>query len=131
MSWFSPVIGYTAAGALLAGLLGGWTVRDWKADADSAAAVQEAIKLRDRIAKDNLDWSTKYEQLREQQGQQRVETRNTIREIYRDVKVPAECAAPSSAVRVLGSARDRANASAAGKPVSPMQPSTQSAGSSN
>lgn len=127
MSWFSPVIGYTAVGALIAGLLGGWTVRDWKSDADQAKAFQESIKLRDRIAKDNLEWSVKYEQLREQQGQQRLETRNTIREIYRDVKVPAECAAPSSVVGVLGAARDRANASASGKPVSSLQPAARSA----
>ena len=35
----NPLILYSAGGALLVGLLGGWMVRDWKADSDQLAAV--------------------------------------------------------------------------------------------
>lgn len=110
------MLGYAAGAALLIGLGAGWTVRDWKADADAVAAIKRADKIEDRARADVEAAAVGYEKLREQIGTSQSETRTTIREVYRDVQVPAECAVPDAALRVLDGRVAAANAAASGEP---------------
>lgn len=113
-----PLSAYIGAGALLTGLLGGWTVRDWKADSDEAKAKDQAFTqytaLTDALADQSLVLEYTVQSLRA--GERR--DRETIREIYRDKIVPSDCAVPDAAVSLLNTAVGRANAAATGEPVS-------------
>lgn len=112
----NPLLIYTAGGALLLGLFAGWTVRDWKADGDLAAEAKRQEVARERAqAKVNTS-AAQYEALREQIEPARVEVRTNIREIYRDVKVPTECAAPDTVVGLLDTTRRNADSAASGEP---------------
>lgn len=112
----NPLVLYTAGGALLVGALGGWTVRDWKADSDQLAAVERANKAEKAAIAAVYKPSDEYEKLLADLRPREIETRNTIREVYRNVEVPADCAVPAAGVGVLDDARLRANAAATGKP---------------
>lgn len=112
-----PPIAYATIGALLLGLFAGWTVRDWKADADALSAVLKAEELEDEMQGKVDAAVAKYEELRSAQEPQKIQTRNTIREIYRDRPIPADCAVPSDATSVLQQAIDRANAASSGIPL--------------
>lgn len=103
-----------AALALIAGFLGGWTVRDWKADAAALAAVEKADKLRDRMQGKVDAKAGELEALRVQHGDAATITNTQLREIYHDRTIPADCAVPDAARSVLDVARNRANAEAAG-----------------
>lgn len=59
--------------------------------------------------------SVRYERLAQSIRAQERTDRETIREVYRNVQVPADCAVPDAAVRVLSEAVTRANAAAAGQ----------------
>lgn len=110
--WIYP----TAAAALLAvGFAGGWTVQGWRMEAKQTAALEAQQKAFDRqLAKQNAA-AAEYERDRET-GRVEARTRETvIREIYRDVQVPAECEPGPDALRVLDAAVTSANQSA-GKP---------------
>lgn len=117
-----PLSGYIGAGALLAGALAGWTVRDWKADSDEAEAKDQAFvqyrALTDMLADQSLQLEYTQQALRT--GERR--DRETIREVYRNVEVSPSCAAPAGVVSVLDNAVERSNASASGEPVSAVQP---------
>jgi len=115
------------AGALILGFLGGWTVRDWKADSDDLGAIQQADKKRDELTKRANDKADQLETFLAGQAGQQITDRNTIREIYRDVKVPSDCAAPAAAASLLEAARNRANAAASGKLEAPLPAVTASA----
>lgn len=123
-----PPIAYAAIGALLLGTFAGWTVRDWKADADALSAVLKAEKLEDEM-QGRVDAAVaKYEELRSAQEPQKIQTRNTIREIYRDRPIPADCAVPANATSVLQQAINRANAAASGVPLSTVPDAPKSSG---
>ena len=113
---FPPSL-YIGGGALLMGVLGGWTVRDWKADSDKLEAEERSIAqykaLTDELAAQSLSYEYLAQGLRagERQG------RDTIREVYRNVEVPASCAVPDAGVSVLNNALARTNAATAGQPV--------------
>lgn len=110
-----PLTAYVAAGCLVAGVLGGWTVRDWKADADALAAVRKAERVQAAMQKRIDDQATEFEAFRATIEPARVESRNTIREIFRDVPVRADCAPPAGAVSLLDSLVARANSAASGQ----------------
>ena len=122
----NPLVLYTAGGALLIGALGGWTVRDWKADSDQLAAVERANEAEKAAIAAVYKPSEGYEQVLADLRPREIETRNTIRDVYRDVEVPADCAVPPAGVGVLDNARLRANAAATGEP-SPDVPSAAGA----
>lgn len=113
----NPLVLYTAGGALLVGVLGGWTVRDWKADADQLKAVERANKAEKAAIAAVYKPSSEYEKVLADLRPREIETRNTIREVYRNVEVPADCAVPAAGVGLLDDARKRANAAASGQPV--------------
>jgi hypothetical protein len=115
-----PVTAYIAAGTLLAGALAGWTVRDWKADSDALEAENKAhsqfVAMSEALADQSLQLEVVTQSIR---AQERTD-RETIREVYRNVQVPANCAVPAAGVSVLNNATDRANAASAGKPLSAL-----------
>lgn len=113
----NPLVLYTAGGALLVGVLGGWTVRDWKADADQLKAVERANKAEKAAIAAVYKPSSEYEKVLADLRPREIETRNTIREVYRNVEVPVDCAVPAAGVGLLDDARKRANAAASGQPV--------------
>lgn len=119
---FNPLVAYSAAAALLLGLAAGWSVRDWKADSDQLAAVNAAhaaeLKAAQAVNASSEDLERALASLRPQA----IESRNTIREIYRDVQVPVDCAVPAAGIGVLEAARLRANTAASGEPSAAVQP---------
>ena len=98
----NPLVLYTAGGALLIGALGGWTVRDWKADSDQLAAVERANEAEKAAIAAVYKPSEGYEQVLADLRPREIETRNTIREVYRDVEVPADCAVPPAGGAATG-----------------------------
>lgn len=117
----NPPVVYGAIGALLLGLAGGWTVRDWKADSDALAAADAARKAQERaIAAANRP-AERFETVVAELKPLEIETRNTIREVYRNVEIPADCAVPTAGVSLLDAARVNANAAAAGEPLAELR----------
>ncbi|OWQ98028.1 hypothetical protein [Sphingopyxis witflariensis] len=93
----------------------GYTVRAWKADSDIAKIEQ---KLEEEAAAQRARADTaaaKYEEARSALDTQSYRTQTTIREVYRNVQVPAECAVLEPAADSLRSSVDAANAVATGK----------------
>jgi len=115
MNLFKSIGLYASVAALLIGLFAGWSVRDWKADSDTLKAVERGQKQEDAMNRVVNMASEKFEQFRAVAEPGAIERRDTIREIYRDVKVPVECAAPAELVLLLADARQRANAAASGQ----------------
>jgi len=127
----NPLMLYASIAVMLAGFASGWAVRDWKADADALAALQAAERLRVEMQNRADSKSDEYERLRAGLEPSRVEVRNNIREIYRNVEVPAECAADDAAVGLLDATRRNANASASGEPRRELLPDPGSAKSAD
>jgi hypothetical protein len=100
------------------GALAGWTVRDWKADSEALKAEKRAQAEYVAVVQALADQSLAYETLAQSLRTSERRDRETIREIYRNVEIPAECAVPDAAVSLLNNAIDRANAAASGQPVS-------------
>jgi hypothetical protein len=117
-----PLWLYGGAGALLAGALGGWTVRDWKADSDALKAEERAQREYVAVVQSLADQSLAYEALAQSLRASERTDRETIREIYRDKIIPAECAVPAAAVSLLDNAVRDANAAASGQPRGEVPP---------
>lgn len=117
----NPVMLYISAAALLLGIGTGWSVRDWKADADALRAV-EAANAAQKAAISAIDKpAERFENTVTQLRPLEIETRNTIREVYRNVEVPADCVVPAAGIRLLDDARVNANAAAAGEPLAAVR----------
>lgn len=106
-------------GALVAvfvlGCFNGYAIRDGSAKAAAVKAYQAQIAVQERL--NNV--STLYEAERERASRVNTERTNTVREIYRDVTVPAECALPDvSYGLLLDSVRDYNAAAESGDVVS-------------
>lgn len=112
-----------AAGLFLSFLLvmgafaAGWNARSWKADSEKLEEVAKAEAARDK-AQAKLDAkASELESIRSLLDQKRVDSRSTIREIYRDVPAPpVECAAPPAARSLLIDAGATGPRSSAAKP---------------
>jgi hypothetical protein len=115
-----PLWAYAGAGALLTGTLAGWTVRDWKADSEALEAEEKAFKQYTALTQALADQSLALEYTVQSLRASERTDRETIREIYRDVQVSADCAVPDAAVSLLDNAVRRANAAATGQPVSEL-----------
>lgn len=83
---------------------GGWSVRSWKADSDALEAKQDADKARDAAVKLAYDASASFEGERATIHVQAAEARSTVKEIYREIKVPADCVVNPDGVRLLDAA---------------------------
>jgi hypothetical protein len=117
--------------ALIAGFLGGWMVRDWKADAEALRAVEKAEKLRDQMQARTDDKASQLEAILSENRQAATVTQTKLREIYRDVQVPSDCAAPAAAGSVLDDAIARANAEVAGQSGTALPAPAASAGAAD
>jgi hypothetical protein len=120
-----PLWAYAAAGALITGTLAGWTVRDWKADSEVLKAEGKAFKQYTALTEALADQSLALEYTVQSIRASERTDRETIREIYRNVEVPADCAVPNAAVSLLDNAIRDANAAATGKPVSALPDATR------
>lgn len=116
----NPIMLYGVIAAIVAGFASGWSVRDWKADADILEAMEKTERVRIEAQNRADTKAEEYEQSRSKLEPSRVEVRSNIREIYRNVEVPAVCAAPDTAVSLLDSTRRDANSSASGQPRSEL-----------
>ena len=116
----NPIALYALIAAALASFAAGWTARDWQADADTLAAAQRAEKVLQREQAKADSMAEEYERARAKIEPSRIEVRNNIREIYRNVEVPAECAAGDAVVGLLDAARRDANSAASGQPRSEL-----------
>lgn len=110
--------------ALLAGFAGGWTVRDWKADSAALKVAQAAEKEREAMQGRIDAQAGQFEAFRQSIEPQRAQDRTTIKEVYRNVEVPADCALRPDALGVLSAALQRANAATTGKSGEPMSAAT-------
>lgn len=110
-----PPTFYIVGGALAAGLLGGWTVRDWKADADKAASFERLLKAKDENQKAMAQQADSFEAFRQNLGPRTDTVRERIKEIYRDAPVSADCAWSPDIVGLLEGQRDIANRAAVGQ----------------
>ena len=113
----NPLVLYSSGAALLLGVCAGWAVRDWKADADALGALEAANAAQKAAVEAVAKPSERLETVITELKPLEIETRNTIREVYRNVEVPADCAVPAAGVRLLDDARHNANAAAAGEPL--------------
>lgn len=123
----NPLMLYAAGGALLVGVIAGWGVRDWKADADALKAAEAAAKAQDAAVAAVSKSSALFENIAAGMQPLEVKTRNTIREVYRNVEVPADCAVPDAGVRLLDDARINANSAASGEPRAAVRAASGSA----
>lgn len=118
-----PQLAAIGGGAvLIAGLIGGWTLRDWKADAEALAAAEAREALRATLQARVDAGARRYEQWRAGQEPVRVHSRNMIREVYLNAPpVTAACAAPTAVAGLLADQTRDANAAAAGEPGPQMR----------
>lgn len=111
----APWVIYVAIAMSLGSAFAGWTVRGWQCDAGKLEAVSEARDTERDMADVIDDKAVTYETEREQTNVARETRTNTIREIYRDVPVPADCAPHPAALRVLQDGVAAANAATSGQ----------------
>lgn len=84
-------------------------------------SVREAARMANNGAGINFETlKSRFYKARDKFGDGERSDRETIREIYRERQVPAECAADPAAVRVLSEDVKRANAAATGQSVSTL-----------
>lgn len=105
---------------------GGWTVRDWRADSQALAAKVAADKARETAVKLAYDASASFEGERATIHVEAAQARSTVKEIYREIKVPADCVVDPAGVRLLDKAidatGDAASKSSAAVPADPDTP---------
>jgi hypothetical protein len=101
ISW--PYILGALVAVFVLGCANGYAIRDGAAKAAAVKAYKAQIAVQERL--NNV--STLYEAERERASRVNTERTNTVREIYRDVTVPAECALPDVSYGLLiGAVRD-------------------------
>ncbi len=127
----NPIALYASIALALAAFGGGWAVRDWKAGSDELAATQKAARDVEAVRRVSDAKAAEYEAERAKLDPARIEVRNTVREIYRNVKVPAECAAADATVGLLDATRRDANSAASGEPSSELPVDLLPAGAPN
>lgn len=116
----NPLILYSGLGALALGLVSGWTVRDWKADADQLQTMEVANRQRDKLQAKYDAIALGYEADRGQSDINSITRQTELRTIYRDIPIDNDCAAPDAVRGLLENSVGEANSRAAGKPVQPM-----------
>jgi len=113
ISW--PYILGALVAVFMLGCANGYAIRDGAAKASAVKAYKAQMVVQERL--NNV--STLYEAERERASRINTERTNTVREIYRDVTVPAECALPDVSYGLLvDSVRDYNAAAESGDVVS-------------
>jgi len=113
ISW--PYILGALVAVFVLGCVNGYAIRDGAAKAAAVKAYKAQIAVQERL--NNV--STLYEAERERASRVNTERTNTVREIYRDVTVPAECALPDVSYGLLvDSVRDYNAAAESGSELS-------------
>ncbi|MGR4893331.1 hypothetical protein ACIPPQ_20090 [Sphingopyxis sp. LARHCG72] len=124
---------YLAGGALAlsASFGAGWTVRGWKADSDeleqvtlTRAAIDAQRKVADAAAMG-------FEDTRAALDRQAYDTQTIIRETYREIAVPAECAVPAAVADSLRDATEATNRAVAGQPPRAMPATATASGAAD
>lgn len=114
---------YVMGGLILVGFIGGYKVKDWQCDAAYAKALEKADKQRMAMQKVIDGKSVQYEEARNAAEVTSVERTSTIREIYKNIPVPADCPPPPDGVvsLLVESIRDTDTPGSSGKSVSAVQ----------
>jgi hypothetical protein len=113
ISW--PYILGALVAVFVLGCFNGYAIRDGSAKAAAVKAYKAQIAVQERLNNE----TTLYEAERERASRVNTERKNTVREIYRDVTVPAECALPDVSYGLLvDSVRDYNAAAESGDVVS-------------
>jgi len=113
ISW--PYILGALVAVFMLGCANGYAIRDGAAKASAVKAYKAQMVVQERL--NNV--STLYEAERKRASRVNTERTNTVREIYRDVTVPAECALPDVSYGLLiGAVRDYNAAAESGDVVS-------------
>lgn len=115
-----PIWLYAAGGALIAGFMGGWTVRDWRCDAAKAAEIERAVAEMNKITERQNNSAAELEVYRNDSEDRTQEARTRIRTIYLDRPVDVSCDLHPDARRLHENNRANANAAAAGEPSIPL-----------
>ena len=116
----NPIAIYGATAALVIGIATGWSIRDWKADADSLTVMEKVEKERQQLQKRYDDLAISYEADRNLAVTNSITRQTELRTIYRDVPINNDCAAPDSARSLLENSISEAYARATGKSVGTM-----------
>ena len=111
--WVKPAL---AAVALVASFSAGWKVESLRWHAKHEHALKQAQIAFQRQLDKQQEQSEAYEQSRERSRVEGQRGDETIRTIYRDRIVPAECEPDPGVIGVLNDALRDANARAAGQP---------------
>jgi hypothetical protein len=114
------LIAITSIASVAFGVACGWSVRDAFCDSDALAATSALIKAKDDGQAKVDAGAARFETFRASLPPQREIDRTTIKEAYRNVPVPADCAIRPDALGVLDAARIRANAAATGQSGKPV-----------
>lgn len=109
-----------AAGLILAAY-GGWQVRSWRCESQIAEIQREAMEAEDALRAQMEAAAIDYEAFRAGNETAGTRTQTKIREVYRNVEVPADCAALPDAVVLLNRARETANNAVASESGSAVQ----------
>ena len=122
----NPLILYSTLGAVALGIVTGWSVRDWKADADQLQAIEMTNRQREKL-QDKVDaLSLGFEIDRSDADAKAIVRQTELRTIYRDVSTPTNCAAPDAAWRLLQDSVDEANARIADQSANAMSSTAKS-----
>jgi hypothetical protein len=117
-----PWVGAIAAGALLIGAGAGWKVKSAFCDAAMTEALEQAAA---RLAEAQAKVETSASQYEGERNAATIETRTReveLRTVYKDREIPASCAVPDDARRLLEGAINRANTRASGQSGSELHP---------
>lgn len=111
-------VSWCLGGALAASVLAfgaGWTVQGWRWSAADAERLGAEVKAKDDQLAEQNDIATEYEKTSETARVEYITREGQVREIYREIEVPSNCAAPPAVRSVLEQAVTSAN-SATGQP---------------
>ena len=110
--------------AFVAGFAGAWQVQGWRCEA-RVADIQASLQAQKDALQDALnERAAEFEQDRATITENARKDRETVKVIYHDREVPADCALPADAARLLDQAVARANlvTGQSGKPLSSDSP---------
>lgn len=105
-----PPWAFAAAGAILLAMAfaSGFKVATWRADAAKAAEMERAQRRFNKQLDAVQNAAAEYERSRERGQAESRERETKVREIYRNVEVPAECEPGADSLRLLDDALDAA-----------------------